>query len=244
MISTFRCVSKVIQPCRTYSRCHGTLKELQRTRYVHTKEEIELYKIYPWFINKRFSTTGVNTSEKSAESKPSIDEETKTTIPDAQRILQEEIAKLIEARDSLDDKYRRSLAETENVRRRMQKQIDDAKLYGIHGFCKDLLEVADILDKATESIPPESLTEDSSLKDLYSGLTMTNAQLKKVFGKHGLKEINPAGEKFNPNEHEALFQQAKEGLPAGLVVDVAKVGYKLHDRTIRPAQVGVSKDET
>lgn len=145
----------------------------------------------------------------------------------------------------MQDKYKRALAETENVRRRMQKQIDDAKLFGIQGFCKDLLEVADILSKATESVPKEVLSENNvHLNTLYDGLCMTDTQLQKVFQRHGLEKINPQnGEKFDPNIHEALFQQPlTEGKIGGGVAAVSKIGYRLHTRTVRPALVGVYKN--
>ena len=143
----------------------------------------------------------------------------------------------------MQNKYKRALAETENVRSRMRKQVNDAKLFGIQGFCKDLLEVADVLNKATESVPQEELTSNNPhLRDLYEGLTMTETQLHKVFTRHGLVQINPPeGEKFDPNYHEALFQQPAPEKPSGTVAVVTKVGYKLHDRTIRPALVGVFK---
>ena len=125
----------------------------------------------------------------------------------------------------------------------MKKQIDDAKLFGIQGFCKDLLEVADILGKATESVPKEELSKNSHLQNLYEGLTMTNTQLHKVFTRHGLTEIDPKeGDKFDPSYHESLFQQpATEGKTAGTIAMSTKTGYKLHDRTIRPALVGIYK---
>lgn len=141
----------------------------------------------------------------------------------------------------------RSLAETENVRQRLKKQIDDAKLFGVQSFCKDILEVADILAKATESIPKtdvKTLPAESaiqSLISLYEGLRLTESQLLKVFERHGLAKIAPAeGDKFDPNFHEALFQQpATPGKQQGTVAVVSKIGYKLHSRTLRPALVGV-----
>ena len=143
---------------------------------------------------------------------------------------------------SFQDKYMRSLAETENVRNRMKKQVDDAKLYGIQGFCKDLLEVADILKTATLSVPQEQLSSNAPLKDLFDGLTMTQAQLQKLFGKHGLVQIAPAeGDKFDPNIHEALFQVPTSDKEEETIAVVQKIGYKLHDRTLRPALVGVFK---
>ena len=80
----------------------------------------------------------------------------------------------------LQDKYKRSLADTENMRKRLTKQIEDAKLFGIQGFCKDLLSVSDILQKATECVPADQVKTNNHLKNLYEGLTMTEAELQKV----------------------------------------------------------------
>ncbi|XP_013787424.1 grpE protein homolog 1, mitochondrial-like [Limulus polyphemus] len=154
--------------------------------------------------------------------------------------LEEENKNLIEKIKEIDDKYKRALAENENVRQRMRKQIDEAKQFGIQNFCKDLLDVADVLSKAVESVPQDSLTnENPNLKSLYEGLKMTEAQLQSVFKRHGLNQINPQGQKFNPNQHEALFQQHDPSKEPGTVFIVTKIGYKLHERTIRPALVGV-----
>ncbi|XP_065171130.1 grpE protein homolog, mitochondrial [Atheta coriaria] len=156
--------------------------------------------------------------------------------------LNSEIASLTEKNSELMDKYKRALADGENLRNRLTKQIAEAKQYGIQGFCKDLLDVADVLNRATESVPKEELCDKNPhLKSLYEGLVMTEAQLQSVFKRHGLEKVNPLNEKFNPNFHEALFQQEVEGKEAGTVVVVSKIGYKLHDRVIRPALVGVSK---
>ncbi len=136
----------------------------------------------------------------------------------------------------------RALAEAENVRHRMKKQVDEAKLFGIQGFAKDILEVADILQKATESIPRSELEEDganSSLQSIFEGLNMTQAELHKVITKNGLKKIEALGEVFDPTFHEALFEVPGE--KPGTVAVVSRVGYSLHGRTIRPARVGVVK---
>jgi len=144
---------------------------------------------------------------------------------------------------TLQDKYKRALAEVENVRLRMKKQIDDTKLFGIQGFCKDLFEVADILDQATGSVPKEEMGKNQHLKLLFDGMSMTNAQLLKVFTKNGLTKVAPEiGEKFDPHSHEALFQvPAPAGNEDGTVAIVEKTGFKLHSRTLRPALVGVFK---
>ncbi|XP_039767883.1 grpE protein homolog 1, mitochondrial isoform X2 [Ornithorhynchus anatinus] len=161
----------------------------------------------------------------------------------AEKTLIEEKVKLEEQLKETMEKYKRALADTENLRQRSQKMVDEAKLYGIQGFCKDLLEVADILEKATESVPQEEIKEENPhLKNLYEGLVMTEVQIQKVFKKHGLLKLNPVGARFDPYEHEALFHTPVEGKEPGTVALVTKVGYKLHGRTLRPALVGVAKE--
>ncbi|KAM8802798.1 grpE protein homolog 1, mitochondrial [Rhynchonycteris naso] len=168
--------------------------------------------------------------------------EQKTDTP-TEKILGEEKVKLEEQLKETTEKYRRALADTENLRQRTQKLVEEAKLYGIQAFCKDLLEVADILEKATQSVPKEEITDDNPhLKNLYEGLKMTEAQVQKVFTKHGLLRLDPVGAKFDPYEHEALFHTPVEGKEPGTVALVNKVGYKLHGRTLRPALVGVVKE--
>uniref|UniRef100_A0AAY5JYB4 GrpE protein homolog n=1 Tax=Esox lucius TaxID=8010 RepID=A0AAY5JYB4_ESOLU len=171
------------------------------------------------------------------------EEDQKAEQSPAEKILEEK-CQLEEQLKQITDKYKRALADTENLRTRSQKMVEDAKLYGIQGFCKDLLEVADILEKATESVPKEEVSSQKNphLKNLYDGLVMTETQIQKVFIKHGLVKLNPdGGQKFNPYEHEALFHAPVEGKEPGTVAIVTKVGYKLHGRTLRPALVGVAK---
>ena len=160
--------------------------------------------------------------------------------------LNEENKKLIDLIKEVDDKYKRSLADAENTRIRMRKQVEDAKVFGIQNFCKDLLEVADVLHTAIETVPIDAIQNDNSeanqiLKNLYSGLQMTEKQLQTVFRRHGLTQINPIGEKFDPNSHQALFEAVQPDKEPGTVAVVTKIGYKLKERTIRPAMVGVVK---
>ncbi|VDN06472.1 unnamed protein product [Thelazia callipaeda] len=139
------------------------------------------------------------------------------------------------------DKYIRAIAEIENVRRRGQKQTEETKVFAIQGFCKDLLEVADILDLAISAVGKEELENNVPLKNLFEGLEMTRTLLQKAFMKHGLKQISPEGEKFDPTLHEAVFQVPKEQskLESGSVAQVIKIGYALQNRPIRAAKVGV-----
>ena len=132
----------------------------------------------------------------------------------------------------------------ENVRQRMFKQIEEARIFGIQSFSKDLLEVADVLKMAVDSAPKASEVNDIDvskvLSNLTEGLQLTEAQLMGVFKRHGLEQVSPmVGEEFNPNIHEALFQVA--GGKAGQVAELSQTGYTLNGRTIRAAKVGVFK---
>lgn len=152
-----------------------------------------------------------------------------------------EVEELKTKNSELLDKYKRSLADSENLRNRLTKQIEDAKVFGIQSFCKDLLEVADILGHATDAVPQDQLDSNPQLKNLFEGLEMTKASLLQTFKRHGLEQVNPINEKFNPNFHEAVFQVENDKVEANTVVVVSKLGYKLKERCIRPACVGVSK---
>ncbi|CAH0599416.1 unnamed protein product [Chrysodeixis includens] len=163
--------------------------------------------------------------------------------------LSGELNTLKQQAKEFEDKYKRALADGENVRRRMMKQVEDAKSFAIQSFCKDLLDVADTLAAAAESVPESEVSEGggseggaaAALRSLHDGVRLTRAQLTQVFSRHGLVSVSPLREKFDPNLHEALFQQEVEGAEAGTVVAVSKVGYKLHERCVRPALVGVAK---
>lgn len=212
-------------------------------RHIVTKK---LNPEFPRIYSYNFSTQPEDKrAQSSSDSHSSKDEEPPKETPKEVNQLEElnkTIAELTKQRDDFNDKYKRALADGENMRKRLMKQIDEAKIYGIQSFCKDLLEVADVLSKATECVPKEEVTDSNPhLKNLYEGLIMTEAQLQKVFKRHGLNPLNPIDEKFDPNFHEALFQQEVEGKTPGTIVVVSKIGYKLHDRVVRPALVGVAK---
>ena len=182
---------------------------------------------------KLFHTTSMLKSEKEAEvpeDSPEV-KELKQINADLTTSVEDWKSK----HDEILDKYRRAIAESENMRKRLTKQIEDGKIFGIQSFSKDLLEVADVLDKAVS-------VEGQSAQDLHKGLEMTKAQLHQVFKRHGLERINPkeGEEKFDPNMHDALFQIPVPDKDPNIVLVVQKVGYSLQSRTIRPASVGVS----
>jgi molecular chaperone GrpE len=138
------------------------------------------------------------------------------------------------------DRLLRALAETENVRRRAQREREDASKYAIAGFAKELLSAADNLRRALESLP-ESEARDERTRSLLAGVAATERELLGVFERHGIKRIDPKGEWFDHNFHQAIFEAERPDQPGGSVVEVLQPGYVLHDRLLRPAMVGVAK---
>jgi molecular chaperone GrpE len=138
------------------------------------------------------------------------------------------------------DRLLRALAETENVRRRAQRDREDASKYAIAGFAKDLLSAADNLRRALESLP-ESEAKDERTRSLLAGVAATERELLGAFERYGIKRIDPRGEAFDHNFHQAIFEVERPDQPSGSVVEVLQPGYVLHDRLLRPAMVGVAK---
>jgi len=142
---------------------------------------------------------------------------------------------------SLKDHLLRAMAETENVRRRAQREREDGVKYAAAAVVKDLLGVADNLQRALESVPAELAAENEQFGNLRLGVEMTQKELLSVFERHNIRTINPLGEKLDPHLHEAMFEMEDPEKPAGTVVQVIQPGYRLHDRLLRPARVGISK---
>ncbi|GJQ15064.1 hypothetical protein GpartN1_g6855.t1 [Galdieria partita] len=143
----------------------------------------------------------------------------------------------------LKDLSMRAYAEMENVRKIAQRDVDNARKYSIGAFAKDLLDVADNLERALQNIPTEKLDPekgDAVVISLYEGVKATNDVLQKVFRRYGIERYDPMGEKFDPNLHQAMFEIPDKS-NSGVVLAVAKTGYKIQDRILRPAEVGVSK---
>jgi len=138
------------------------------------------------------------------------------------------------------DKALRTLAEMENLRKRTEREVADARLYGNASFARDVLAVADNMQRALDAIEPE-LRNDAKVKSLIEGVELTERELLKVLGKHGVKKFSPDGEKFDPNVHQAMFEMEHAELPPGHVAQVIQAGYMLGDRVLRPAMVAVVK---
>jgi molecular chaperone GrpE len=141
---------------------------------------------------------------------------------------------------NLKDQWMRAMAETENLRRRAQRDREEALKYASANFARDMLLIADNLRRALENCPSqEELSE--SLKALIQGVDLTESSLISTFDRHGIKKIDPLQEKFDANFHQAMFEVEDATVPPGTIVQVLQVGYIMHDRLLRPAMVGVSK---
>jgi molecular chaperone GrpE len=155
--------------------------------------------------------------------------------------LEADVAVLESELADLKDRLLRALAETENVRRRAHREREDASKFAVAGFAKELLSVADNLRRALDSLP-EAEARDERTRSLLAGVEATERELLRVFERHGIRRIDPKGERFNHNFHEAVFEAERPGHPAGTVIEVLQPGYVLHDRLLRPAMVGVAKE--
>ncbi|HXW20074.1 MAG TPA: nucleotide exchange factor GrpE [Roseiarcus sp.] len=143
---------------------------------------------------------------------------------------------------SLKDRLLRTMAEMENVRRRTEREVADAKAYGVSSFARDVLGVADNLARALESLPADKRAKaEGPLKALIDGVELTMRELVAALGRHGVTKLEPLGEKFDPNFHQAMFEAPDPSVPAGTVAEVLQSGWRIGDRVLRPAMVGVSK---
>jgi len=143
--------------------------------------------------------------------------------------------------EKLKGDYLRALADIENTRRRAARDREDASRYGISKFASDLLSVADNMRRALDSVDPTARSENPALESLLNGVEMTENELLSVFERHGVTKIDAQGALFDPHVHEAMFEMPNEEVPSGTVVHVLREGYRIADRVLRPAQVGVSR---
>ena len=160
----------------------------------------------------------------------------------AEQAAEDPLARLEGEVASLKDQLLRALAETENVRRRTQRDREEQVRYAAAGFARELLNVADNLRRALDAVPAAALESDEALKTLADGVSLTERELLQVFERNGVRKIEPApGERFDPNLHQAMFEVPNTGQPAGTVVQVMQAGWIMHDRLLRPALVGIAK---
>jgi len=141
----------------------------------------------------------------------------------------------------LKDQLMRSLADGENLRKRTQKDVEHAKKYSHISFIKELVSSVDNLQRALQSIPEDTSSLPEPIKNLIVGLEIVEKEVISTLEKHNVKQINPLGEKFDYNFHQAMFEVVTNESDPGTVVEVSQKGYLLYDRLVRPAMVGIAK---
>jgi molecular chaperone GrpE len=151
---------------------------------------------------------------------------------------------LLEAKESelaaMKDQALRALAEAEKTRRRAERELADMSKYAVTGFARDLVGVIENLQRAVDSIPPDLKESQPAVANLAVGVEMTLSELLGIFNRQGIKRIDPMGQKFDHNFHQAVAQIETPDAEAGTVVQVLQAGYVIHDRLLRPAMVGVA----
>ena len=143
----------------------------------------------------------------------------------------------------LKDQLLRALAETENTRKRAERDRDDTAKFTVSNFARDMLAVADNLKRAVDSVPADAKAGNAALATLLEGVELTDRQVAGLFEKHGIQRLAPIDQPFDPNLHQAMFEVPGTGKPAGTVVQVLQAGFTIHGRLLRPAMVGVAKGD-
>jgi molecular chaperone GrpE len=142
----------------------------------------------------------------------------------------------------LKDKLLRTLADMENLRRRTEREVAEARQYGVAAFARDMLAVADNMRRALDAVSPQvRASADAGVKALVEGVELTERELLKALEKNGVRQFTPRGEKFDPNVHQAMYEVPDPAVPSGSVVDVIQPGYMIGERVLRPALVSVSR---
>ncbi len=163
-------------------------------------------------------------------------EEAETSVDaaeDALGMAQDEIGKL-------KDQILRAMAETENTRRRMKKENDDAQKFAVASFAKEMLVVADNFRRALDAVPKDDAQNDT-FRNLVMGVEATERQLLSAFERFGIKKVEPTGQPFDPHYHQVMMEQDDPSVPAGTILTVLQAGYMIHDRLLREAMVVVAK---
>jgi molecular chaperone GrpE len=161
----------------------------------------------------------------------------------AEMVPATQVTAALEAAADFKDKLLRTLADMENLRKRTEREVADARSYSITGFARDVLAVADNMHRALGAIGPE-LRADPNVNTLVEGVELTERELMKVLERHGVKKFTPLGEKFDPNLHQAMYESTDSSAAPGTVAQVVQSGYMIGDRILRPALVAVAKKAT
>jgi molecular chaperone GrpE len=153
----------------------------------------------------------------------------------------DELQALADEASDLRDRLLRTMAEMENLRRRTEREKADTAKYAVSNFARDVLTVGDNLHRVIEHVPAEAAANDPALKSFLEGVELTERELLNMLERHGVKKIDPVGQRFDPNNHQAMYEVPNAEVPEGTVVDVMQAGYTIGDRCLRPALVAVAK---
>jgi len=139
------------------------------------------------------------------------------------------------------DKLLRTMADMENLRQRTEREKTDTSRYAISNFARDVLTIGDNLRRTIEHVPADAAAQDPALKSFLEGVELTERELLKMMEKHGVTKLEPLGQRFDPNQQQAMYEVPTTEVPEGTVVEVMQAGYTIGDRVLRPALVAVSK---
>ncbi|WP_340148478.1 nucleotide exchange factor GrpE [uncultured Sneathiella sp.] len=187
---------------------------------------------------------GGNKMSNEAETEVKATETGQQAAPEAETSEESGQDDVVAAKDAeiaeLKDKLLRAMADVENMRRRAEREKQDAHSYAVTKFARDILGVADNMRRAIESIP-ETSRENQDVKNILPGIEMTESELLNTLEKHQIRKIDPKGEKFDPNLHQAMFEIEDPSVEPGTILQVTQAGFVIADRLLRPAMVGVAK---
>jgi molecular chaperone GrpE len=161
--------------------------------------------------------------------------------PDPAAHATAELEALVAENAEMRDRLLRTMADMENLRRRTEREKTDTARYAISNFARDVLTVGDNLRRTIEHVPAEAAAQDPALKSFLDGVELTERELLNVLERHGVTRIDPVGQRFDPNCHQAMYEVQNPDVPEGTVVDVMQAGYVIGDRCLRPALVAVAK---
>lgn len=179
---------------------------------------------------------GTVEEETSQEEPVDLQNDEEGEVNEPSKSLDELEAKISELKDQL----LRTVADSENLRKRLEREKEQTRKFGIANFAKDLLSIADNLGRALDAAPAKEDVEDQAIENLVLGIQMTEQELQKAFENNNIRKIDPLGEKFDYNFHQAMFEVEETDKEPGIVVQVLQPGYAIDDRILRPAMVGVA----
>ena len=162
--------------------------------------------------------------------------------PEGEQGNNDPVTALQQENAELRDRLMRAVAEMENLRKRTEREVQDAKQYAISSFARDMLTIGDNMRRALEATGSDDASDDSpALRTLIDGIGMTERELDNALDRHGVRKLDPSGERFDPHFHQAMLEVEDTSVPTGTVTQVMQVGYNIKDRVLRPAMVAVSK---